>query len=75
MPLYCGYGFSACAIVPVKFANGIAMLGNTAWACASVVALRVWPSSGPSVMYCSGIWLVNGPALPAPGRKWPELPL
>ena len=43
------------AIVPVKFGNGMAMLGNTAWACARVAATAVCPSSEPKAMYCSGI--------------------
>ena len=50
-----GNGFSAWAMVPVKFGNGIAMFGNRACACASVAAVRVCPSSGPNVRYCSGI--------------------
>ena len=39
------------------------ILGKTACAWASVAGVSVWPSSGPSVRYCSGIWLVIGPGI------------
>src|ERR1035441_3942918 len=75
MPLYCGNGFTAWAMVPVKFGKGMEMFGNRACACASVVELSVDPRSDPSGRYCSGIWLVKGPATAAPGSQWPALAL
>ena len=36
---------------------------------------QVVVSSDPSGRYCTGIWLVKGPATPAPGSQWPALPL
>src|ERR1017187_5162504 len=75
MPLYCGNGFTAWAMVPVKFGKGVEIFGNRAWAWASVVADKVCVSRAPSGRYCTGTWLVMGPATAAPGSQWPALAL
>src|ERR1017187_7682685 len=73
--LYCGYGLSAWAIVPVKPGNGETTVKPSAFAEAMVVLLRVCVNSEPSGRYCKGIWSVNGPATPGPRRERPTLPL
>ena len=49
--VYCGNGFIAWAMVPVKFENGIWIFGNRACAFARLAAFKVEVSRDPNERY------------------------